>query len=209
MVNIDLLVLLLVLTFTNLTIFQFENILAIYVEGPILKKSADNVGYIFALRAGTYAAMSLVTPFLAKKFKKKYVILTGICLVFFANSFLGSARYFHLPQTLAPVCIGMVLLGISANMVFVCFMPELVDICTNKTGEKNNDLLNDKISGVFGAFFCLGFFFAPIYSGIVNQLVSFRVSCTSSAGIDIIIAIVYALMFIVFRSRFDKLMPQE
>jgi hypothetical protein len=62
----------------------------------------------------------------------------------------------------------MILLGVSANMIFVVFMPELVQVSMAKIGEENNQLLNDKISGIFSAFFSLGFFLAPLVSGFIN-----------------------------------------
>jgi MFS family permease len=148
--------------------------------------------------------MSLITPRLSKKFNRKWIILSGIALLFFANSFLGSAKYFFLPEMLWCICIGMVLLGIAANMFFCLILPELVEISTKKIGEKNNELLNDKISGIFGTFFCLGFFMAPLYSGAIQTLVSFRISCTSCAGMDIVISIIYALLFIAYRHKIDK-----
>lgn len=68
-----------------------------YLEGDEIGVSEEHVGFIFAIRALAYAIMSVFTPSLAKKFHRKYVIFTGIILVFFANSFMGSAKYFFLP----------------------------------------------------------------------------------------------------------------
>lgn len=79
--------------------------------------------------------MSMITPILSKHMKREYIILTGILLVFIANSFMGSARYFGLPTALWCVILGMVFLGISANMVFVVFMPELVHLSMTKIGK--------------------------------------------------------------------------
>mmetsp|Transcript_25161 Transcript_25161/g.18948 ORF Transcript_25161/g.18948 Transcript_25161/m.18948 type:complete len:176 (+) Transcript_25161:109-636(+) len=65
-VHWDICLLLSILSAVNVTIFQFENILSNYLTGE-LGISEDDIGYVFAVRAFAYAAMSLITPRIAKK----------------------------------------------------------------------------------------------------------------------------------------------
>lgn len=67
----------------------------------------------------------------------------------------------------------MALLGIAANLVFVTFMPELVALSMSKINKENDSQLNDKISGMFNAFFSIGFFLAPLISGALNDYKDF------------------------------------
>jgi Na+/melibiose symporter-like transporter len=78
------------LTLVNVTIFQFENTLSVYLTN-VLNVNPDFLGYVFSVRAFSYTVMSLITPRLAEKIQRKLIIFIGICIVFFANSFLGSA----------------------------------------------------------------------------------------------------------------------
>jgi hypothetical protein len=64
----------------------------------------------------------------------------------------------------------MATLGIATNMVLVTFMPELIMISLSKVNKVNDSLLNDKIAGIFNAFFSIGFFLAPLLSGVFVDL---------------------------------------
>ncbi len=78
-----------------------------------------------------------------------------------------------MPPDLWSVCVGMALLGIATNMVLVTFMPEMIAVSLQKVNKDNDSLLNDKISGIFNAFFSIGFFLAPILSGVFIDYKSF------------------------------------
>lgn len=60
-VHLDLAILLVIIALINVTIFQFENILSLYLTGT-LNMSSNYIGYIFSVRAFAYAIMSLITP---------------------------------------------------------------------------------------------------------------------------------------------------
>jgi hypothetical protein len=67
----------------------------------------------------------------------------------------------------------MITLGMSSNLVFVTFMPELVFITGQITGKNNDARLNNKVSGIFNACFSLGFFLAPILNGYFDTIMTF------------------------------------
>ncbi len=94
--NFDLLTLLFILCLMNMTIFSFENILSVYLTDTLLM-NVDYIGYIFGVRAGAYAIMSLITPRLCKVFRKRSIINVGLVLIGVANALMGSSKYFSLP----------------------------------------------------------------------------------------------------------------
>mmetsp|Transcript_16155 Transcript_16155/g.15539 ORF Transcript_16155/g.15539 Transcript_16155/m.15539 type:complete len:178 (+) Transcript_16155:919-1452(+) len=153
--------------------------------------------------------MSLVTPFLTKVITRKLIIAVGVIFVGLANCFMGGCVFLGIPSALWSVIIGMAMLGISSNMVFVVFMPELVALSFNKVDKDNDPVLNDKIAGIFTAYFCFGFFLAPIISGLLADLRDFTFSSNVMAVVDVIIFIVFLAVFICGKSIYERFFKKD
>mmetsp|Transcript_25161 Transcript_25161/g.18949 ORF Transcript_25161/g.18949 Transcript_25161/m.18949 type:complete len:150 (+) Transcript_25161:688-1137(+) len=109
---------------------------------------------------------------------------------------MGGCRWLGIPSALWTVLIGMVILGVASNMIFVVYMPELAATCFSKVGKENDPILNDKLSGIFTAFFCFGFFLAPLTSGLLVDLRSFSFSCNVMAVCGLLILFTFCVFFI-------------
>jgi Na+/melibiose symporter-like transporter len=76
--------------------------------------------------------MSLITPKLCRFFSRRMIIFTGLIVIGFSNALMGSSHYLSLSIGLGPTVTGLFFLGVSSNLVFVTFMPELVDLSMSK-----------------------------------------------------------------------------
>ena len=103
----------------------------------------------------------------------------------------------------------MVLLGIASNMIFVMYLPELVHLCLEKINKKNDPVLNDKASGMFGAFFSLGFFTAPLISGYLMDLRDFEFSCNIMALVDMFLVVLFIIVFVIGKAICNKCVRNE
>ncbi len=89
------------------------------------------------------------------------------------------------------------LLGISSNLVFVTYMPELVEQSMSKINKFNDSNMNDLISGIFTACFCVGFMIAPIMSGLLTYYKDFEYTCNFMCLTDMGLALCFLFVFIV------------
>jgi hypothetical protein len=93
---------------------------------------------------------------------------------------------------------GFALCGIASNFLFVCFLPELDDLaCAKMTDKKLRNELKDKASGIYNAFNAMGFFFAPLMSGLINDLRGYKYTMDVVVIIGLGVAALYFTVFIV------------
>ena len=138
--------------------------------------------------------MSFFTPYLADFFSRKAIIMGGVLLIGAANSFL-SGSLFSIPPSVLTAVIGMALLGTSASMVIVVYLPELVSMAQSKLRYEITSVMQDKLSGTFNSFFSLGFFLAPIISGFLKETYSYSFSCAIMVCVDLV---VFFMLFFYF-----------
>jgi len=79
--------------------------------------------------------MSPVTSILAKKFNNKSIIVVAIFFLAVANLFIGGLEFLRIPQALWTTCVGMAILGIATNAIFVTMMPEIISQTMKKVGK--------------------------------------------------------------------------
>jgi MFS family permease len=171
-VNADILALLLILLFTNIGLFAYENGLSVYLTDTI-GMNENYISYIFALRAFTYALFCKLSPLFLKFFTNRQMIGSGIFLAAVANAFTGGAYWLGLTENYFSVMIGMLLNGICSASIFCVFVPELLYIASLKIGCENDERMNDMMSGMYFSVYNIGYFLSPIISGLLTDAKSY------------------------------------
>lgn len=64
-------------------------------------------------------------------------------------------------------------------------------VATKEGIESDNETLNDKASGIYNSFYCLGAIIAPILGGILNDHIGYRLANDSMAFFSLGFAIIF------------------
>jgi len=91
-----------------------------------------------------------------------------------------------------------------SNLTFVSFISEFVSLSYEKIDLENDSNLNNKCAGIFNTFFGIGFAVAPNVSGFLIDFRSFQFACSMMAAMNVFLALVFFVYFIVFKRCYKK-----
>jgi MFS family permease len=110
----------------------------------------------------------------------------------------------NFPNELALVVPGICLAGVAVSFVFVPLLSEIIKAVKEKEGlTDDNQMLNDKASGIFNTAYAIGCTIGPVLGGILNDSVGFRYTCDTMSMSSLTFAVLYFL-FVVLPALLTK-----
>jgi MFS family permease len=103
---------------------------------------------------------------------------------------------------------GYTLTAFGSLFFWIPSLPEVIDSYKIKYNiVEEDELLNDKASGIYSAFYSLGAVIAPIIGGIINDHLDFRLTNDIMAILCFVFLLIYGI-FNVSKSDFKCVKPE-
>jgi len=152
-----------------------------------------NIGYVFAIPCLCYALTASYVGYFCKTMKRHNVTLCAFLFNTLALCVLGPSKMLHLPNNVYVLLCGLSLLGVAHAFIIVPLVPEIIHAIIDKEGlpDPPPQILNDKVSGIFGFFYAAGCIVGPILGGALTDVYSFRITCDIMAIGSITFAFVF------------------
>ncbi|XP_067839961.1 MFS-type transporter SLC18B1 isoform X2 [Heptranchias perlo] len=156
------------------------------------------VGLVFLGFALSYALASPLLGYLCDQIPRirKWLMLVGSWLITVSFLLLGPTPIFHIKTQLWMFVLMLVLSGFSLSMSGIPVFPEIIT-CAYENGFEEGLATLGLVSGMFGAFWCLGTFVGPILGGYLYEELNFEWAAAIQGGFPFIFGILMGLYFIV------------
>ncbi|XP_072106018.1 MFS-type transporter SLC18B1-like isoform X3 [Mobula birostris] len=166
------------------------------------KLSTGFVGLVFLGHSVTYAVSA---PFLGYLSDKVPRIRTGLVFVgnwMIALSFLllGPAPIFHIKSQLWLFILMLVVTGFSLSLCGIPLFPEVIT-CAYENGFEEGLGTLGLVSGLFGAFWCLGSFVGPTLGGYLYDRLDFEWAAAVQGGFPFLFGTLLGVYLIVEKVR--------
>ena len=150
------------------------------------------IGVCFAVPGIIYAALSPLMYLMTERLRKRAVIITGIFLMSAGMFCVGTSKYFGLENNPAMIMLGLMILGVSAGMISIPVLPEMLEAIEHSPNNNYNpEELDNYMSGVFVICTGLGEAIGPTLSSSLNEAYGFRIAQDIFAGFCFLFATIY------------------
>uniref|UniRef100_A0A7S3CIL2 Uncharacterized protein n=2 Tax=Strombidium rassoulzadegani TaxID=1082188 RepID=A0A7S3CIL2_9SPIT len=178
--------------------------IAVHLEDNF-KIDEDKLGYYVSGFTFPYLFSSLLVPVLLKNVARKLQFVSALAFLAVGLIFVGPSLLLGLPEKLYLVMIGLCSNVMVVSVFFVQSIPEIVDALHLKykivegLDDELDDLINDKVSGLYNTVTCLSSLICPIVFGGLYDLVGYR----ETIDIMMIFILLLTLIFAVFNCGFS------
>ncbi|XP_048452474.1 MFS-type transporter SLC18B1 isoform X3 [Rhincodon typus] len=133
------------------------------------------IGLVFLGFAVSYALSSPLLGYLSDNLPRirKWLLLVGSWLIAVSFSFLGPAPIFHIKCQLWMFVLMLVFSGFSLSLSGIPVFPEIIT-CVYENGFEEGLGTLGLVSGIFGAWWCLGSFVGPTLGGYLYEKLGFE-----------------------------------
>ncbi|OXA37035.1 MFS-type transporter SLC18B1 [Folsomia candida] len=159
-----------------------------------LSPSPLATGAIFIVNGGVYAISSPIWGWICDRApnRLKLVSILGCLLMFVGFGLIGPIPYVPLQPSLWGVIVGQAIQGVGLGAVLVsAFIQSLQEAI--KTGLPDDIQTYSLVSGVWTSMFALGAFTGATCSGLLYDIVGFRMGTFSILGLQLFVAILVFL----------------
>ncbi len=104
---------------------------------------------------------------------------------------VGPSEILRIIESEVITLIGLCFMGLGCGMIIIPVMPEMIESAQTRYPKMQEEMLHNKISGIFIASQGLGETLGPVLGSVFEELVGFRYSQDIIAGILITFMILY------------------
>ncbi|XP_028995229.1 MFS-type transporter SLC18B1 [Betta splendens] len=143
-----------------------------------IEKFSLSPGHVGLIMLGLSLPYCLVSPLLGY-FTDKYpatrswFMVIGSTITAVGFCLLGPVPFLHIPSQQWLLIVMLGLIGFSLGMTVLPTFPEIITCALEKGFDEGLSTLG-MVSGLFGAFWCLGMFYGPTVGGLLTQHLSFE-----------------------------------
>ncbi|XP_051881079.1 MFS-type transporter SLC18B1 [Pristis pectinata] len=162
------------------------------------KLNTGSVGLVFLGHALSYAISSPFLGCLSDKIPRirKWLVLIGSWLIALSFLLLGPAPIFHIKSQLWLFISMLVVTGFSLSLCGIPLFPEVLT-CAYENGFEEGLGTLGIVSGIFGAFWCLGSFVGPTLGGYLYDKLNFEWAAAIQGGFPFVFGTLLGVYFIV------------
>ncbi|XP_069743417.1 MFS-type transporter SLC18B1 isoform X2 [Narcine bancroftii] len=162
------------------------------------KLNSGSVGLVFLAHALSYALSSPFLGCLSDKIPKtrKWFVLIGSWLIALSFLLLGPVPIFHIKSQLWLFVSMLVVIGFSLSLSGIPLFPEIINLAYENGFEEGLGTLG-VVSGIFGAFWCLGSFVGPTMGGFLYDKLNFEWAAAIQGGFPFVFGTLLSMHFIV------------
>lgn len=162
------------------------------------KLTPGSVGLVFLGHALAYALSSPFLGLLSDKIPRirKWLMLVGSWLITVSFLLLGPAPFLHIKGQLWLFISMLVVTGFSLSLCGIPVFPEVITCVYERGFEKGLGTLGI-VSGIFGAFWCLGSFVGPTLGGFLYDKLNFEWAATIQGGIPFVFGTLLGVYYMV------------
>jgi hypothetical protein len=182
-----------------------------HYNGPILSIRLaelgcppDKIFFFFLLSAIANVITSLILSFARFPYSKRTLMIVSMLASTFAHLFMGPSTFFHFPQTLQFIGVGLVLLGIFNPALLIFSLPEMVDVIDTMYFDLDGQSkmkIYDTSSGIYNAILGIGQILGPIYATTMTSTAGFSLCCDFVA----VTCLTLGILYLIFTKK--ELMP--
>jgi MFS family permease len=188
----------------------FASFLTLELETYGVKESV--MGYYIAVLSVSYFFGALTSPLIFEKVPRKLQYVISILFSGLSVGFMGPSRYLGLPdRSLNLIMLGMAVLGFIQAPCFVNCIPEVIEslqieykIIENYDPELD-EVLNDKVAGLYGIVYSVSALFSPIVGGILYDHYHYK----NTIDLSMLYLLIVSLIYFVFNCGFKIFEKQK
>ncbi|KAK2826550.1 hypothetical protein Q5P01_020764 [Channa striata] len=162
-------------------------------------------GYVGLIMLGLslpYCLASPLTGYFSDKYPatRSWFLVTGGVATAIGFCLLGPVPFLHIPSHLWLLIIMLSFIGFSLGMTAIPTFPEII-ACAYEQGFEEGLSTLGMVSGLFGAFWCMGMFYGPTVGGFLTQHLSFEWAAAVQGGLAFLSALSLAVYYLCQRPQ--------